>query len=635
MNVIYLESKLKLRTMKKLLLTGALLLSVSTFAQFSEDFEGTSGTALPAGWTQNTAATDGGYLTGTDLSSQYFPIPAHTRYVGTNDDACDCDKANEELISPSFTVPANGVMSFEYVLPGGYNETAEVGISTDGGATNTQIMNLPITSGEWLNGSYDISAYAGQTVNIVWTYHDQGVWAYGLILDDIEVFSPAPVDMEMTSLDVVPTVVAGNVTIGGTVTSLSGNNITSIDIVWNDGGVPNSETFAVNLNYGDTYTFSHGTQLNAMAGSSYNLDVCVIATGDADPSNNCLQTTTSAVSALVNKVTVGEEKTGEWCQWCPRGSVALSEMDLSNPNDFIGIAVHNGDAMTVTSYDSNIGTYVPGGYPGAGVDRAVDGDPSAFASMHAARVSEIPPASVSVSGSVSGNTLTVVVTADFVGTLSGDYRLAAVVTEDNVQGNGQANAYSSNGPMQNANTGSMPNFDWAAAGTTVTPVFHDHVARALGSNQINGAAGSLPATVTDGDSESYTYTFTVPGTWKLADLHFVGMLVNGSTGEILNAGKGSLPAGIEAVAASDFDLTVAPNPTNGIANIKVDLKESADVQVVVLDIVGNVVFDSGSSNLAAGAFVSTVDLSGSADGVYFAKVIVNGSSETVKINLTK
>ena len=55
----------------------------------SEDFE--SGTAT--GWTQQTLSTDGGWLIGTDLSSSYFPIPSHTTYAGTNDDACNCDKS--------------------------------------------------------------------------------------------------------------------------------------------------------------------------------------------------------------------------------------------------------------------------------------------------------------------------------------------------------------------------------------------------------------------------------------------------------------------------------------------------------------------------------------------------------------
>lgn len=623
--------------MKKILLAIALLGSASIYAQYSEDFEGTSGTALPAGWTQNTSATDGGFMTSTDLSSQYFPIPAHTRYVGTNDDECNCDKGTEELISSSFTVPASGVVSFEYVLPGGYSETADLGISTDGGATHTVIQNLANTAGEWWNASASIASYAGQTVNLVWIYHDAGNWAYGLMLDDVDVFVPAAVDMEMTSLDMVSTVVAGNVTISGTITSYSANNITSVDIAWNDGGAPNNETFTVNMNYGDTYAFTHATQLSAAAGSAYNLNVCVITAGDADNTNDCLSSTVSAVSSLVPKVTVGEEKTGEWCGWCPRGAVALANMELSNPNDFIGIAVHNGDAMTVTSYDSNIGTYVPGGYPGGGVDRVETGDPSNFPAMHAARVSEIPPASVSATGTISQSSITITVTADFVGSLSGDYRLAAVLVEDNVSGDGQANYYDDGnaGAMQYPNTGSMPNFDWVGGGGTVNPVFHDHVARALGSNEINGAAGSLPGSVSDGDSESHTYTFNIDPSWKLDDLHIVGMLVNGATGEILNAGEGSFPAGLNDAIANNFDFVVAPNPTSGMTSVLLELEEASEVNMVVYDIVGNVVFDAGSSNLQAGSYPTSLDLSGQADGVYFAKVTVNGAVQTVKINLTK
>jgi hypothetical protein len=312
-------------------------------------------------------------------------------------------------------------------------------------------------------------------------------------------------------------------------------------------------------------------------------------------------------------------------------------MAISNPSDFIGIAVHNGDAMAVASYDGNIGNYVPGGYPGAGVDRVVDGDPSAFAGMHAARASMVPPASVAANVTVSGNTITVEATANFVGSLTGDYRLAVVLLEDNVTGDGQTNYYSGNGngALANPNGGSMPNFDWANGAATVNPVYHDHVARALGDDEINGAAGSLPATVSDGDSESHTYTFTKDAAWKTADMHAVAMLVNGTTGEILNAGIGSFPVGLNELTASDIDVTVAPNPTNGMTSVVLNLDEASEVSLVILDIVGNVVFDSGSDNLAAGSYPTTLDLSGQADGVYFAKVSVNGAVKTVKINLTK
>ncbi|NRA10521.1 MAG: hypothetical protein HRT57_01035, partial [Crocinitomicaceae bacterium] len=309
--------------MKKILLGLVLLGGTTAFAQLTEDFEGTSGGALPAGWTQVSAATDGGYATSTDMSSTYWPVPTHTIYAGTNDDACDCDKSNEQLISAAFTVPANGVLSFEYALPGQYGETVEVGISTDGGVTNTQVAVLAANGGTWGPGTANMGAYAGQMVNVVWTYDDAGAWAFGFMLDDITTFVPSPVDLEMTSLNIANTVVAGNVDIAGTVTSWGATTVTSLVVAWEDGGVPNSATFPVNLNYGDTYNFTHTTQLTAVAGSAYSLNVCAVEVTDADMTNNCLATTVSAVSSLVPKVTVGEEKTGEWCGWCPRGAVGL------------------------------------------------------------------------------------------------------------------------------------------------------------------------------------------------------------------------------------------------------------------------------------------------------------------------
>ena len=79
--------------MKKLLLASAMVAIGSTsFSQMIEGFEGTSGGALPAGWSQVTNSTDGGYATTTDITSTYFIVPSHTIYVGTNDDVCNCDK---------------------------------------------------------------------------------------------------------------------------------------------------------------------------------------------------------------------------------------------------------------------------------------------------------------------------------------------------------------------------------------------------------------------------------------------------------------------------------------------------------------------------------------------------------------
>lgn len=631
--------------MKKILLSfAAVSFSLGLSAQFySEDFEGTTVPALPAGWTQVTAATDGGFKTSTDMTSPYFDFPSHTQYVGTNDDDCNCDKANEELISDPITLSTGSfVLSFEYVLGAYYGENAEVGISV--GGTYTQLAVIPETNGSgshvWTNASFDISSYAGQTVNLVWIYHDNADWGSGLIIDDVVISQPPAVDMAMTALSVAPTVAAGATSITGTVTSNSANNITSIDISWNDGSGANSETFAVNMSYNDTYDFTHATALNTTGGQNYNIDVTVTATGDADNTNDMLSTSVSAVSSVVPRVVVGEEKTGEWCGWCPRGGVALAEMALSNPNDFIGIAVHNGDAMAVASYDGNIGNYIPGGYPGGGVDRVIEGDPSSFSSMYNARKSNIAPASVVATGTYDATTISVDITANFVGSLSGDYRLAAILIADSIVGAGQGNYYSGGGSGQLAmpNGGSMPNYDFATGPQTVNPFYHDHVAMALGGDEINGAAGSLPASVSDGQSVTYSYAFPRNSNYNMGKFHIVGMLVNGSTGEILNAAKGNLTStavGVNEIDLSTFNVNVYPNPTNGISNLLVELDEASTISINVVNILGKTVYSFQSEKFMAGNYSSKVDLSNQPNGIYLAYVTINGKQKSVRINLTK
>ncbi|MCC6724219.1 MAG: hypothetical protein IT258_06875, partial [Saprospiraceae bacterium] len=77
--------------MKKLLsLIAAAFAVFAVNAQttyLSADFEA----GMPAGWTQLTAASDGGFKVGTaaQLSSQYFPIADNgTKIAATNDDGC-------------------------------------------------------------------------------------------------------------------------------------------------------------------------------------------------------------------------------------------------------------------------------------------------------------------------------------------------------------------------------------------------------------------------------------------------------------------------------------------------------------------------------------------------------------------
>lgn len=496
------------------------------------------------------------------------------------------------------------------------------------------------TSAAYMDRSLDLSSLAGQSaVYIAFRHHNCTDW-FRINIDDVVVKEVQPDDAAVSALSIAPIVVAGNVNITGTVTNEGSNTINSFDLSWDDGSGPYTQTITQTIAPGGTYNFTHGTQLAAAVGNQYNIDVCVTLAGDGNNTNDCMSTSVGVVSSVPTKRTVGEEKTGTWCGWCPRGAVALAGME-STP-EFIGVAVHNGDPMVVSSYDGNIDTYVPGGYPGGGVDRVEVGDPSNFSTMHAARVNEVAPANVSVSAVQNGSNMEVTVTANWVMTASGvNYRLGAIITEDDVIGTGaswnQVNYYDGGGSGNLIDP--VSGFAWHTAGDPVSPADfggYDHVARALGNNQIMGDAGSVPASITDGTSTSYTYTIPVGSNWELGKCHFIGILVDASTGEILNAASTSNytsnNSGINE-AEMNSSLSIYPNPVNDIANIKVTIEEAADVQIEVINALGQVVYSTATNNLPAGEYFYKVDVADFAAGIYTVRSTVNGVSQTSKLSV--
>lgn len=341
----------------------------------------------------------------------------------------------------------------------------------------------------------------------------------------------------------------------------------------------------------------------------------------------------SAGSAFAQpeKFVVLEEKTGTWCGWCPYGTVAFYDLEESEPN-FIGIAIHNSDPMANSYYDSQSASLPDfGGYPYACADRVL-GDHAFYAGDgFDARKGLTPVASVDVVGIISGDELEITVSATFSEAVDGDWRLAAVVTEDHVTGTGsgwgQANYFAGGSPFSGAGR------DWHTSPNPVpaSEMEYNHVARVIAENQYGGASGSLPATITSGSTHSYTYTVAVGGTWDVSNLHVVGMLMSPS-GEIDNAGKSTVGvASIGEEKVSNFSISAYPNPASDFINLNVELKEASSVTIEVVNMLGAVVSTLGTQNLASGTYYNELDLADLTDGVYFIKTTVNDAVEMTKI----
>src|SRR6478672_3892762 len=135
--------------MKKQLLALAVLTAGFANAQtWSEDFSSTTAPALPASWLQNnvdglTPAVAASWNFGTnawvtrDIGTSTYPdAAAHTKIVASTSWYSPAGVANDWLISPSFTVPANGVLKWDGLANDpSFADGYEVRISTTGTTT--------------------------------------------------------------------------------------------------------------------------------------------------------------------------------------------------------------------------------------------------------------------------------------------------------------------------------------------------------------------------------------------------------------------------------------------------------------------------------------------------------------------
>lgn len=631
--------------MKKSLLTlSAVLAAGVSFSQIiiSENFNGTTGTAIPATWTQVTSATDGGYKSGTNtgLSSSNFAVPSldGSRIVGTNDDGCNCNKANERLISPVFDLSSAtaAVLDVNVFFPGatyqGVTETAKIDVSTDGGTTWTLLSNLTGVTSGWQDLSISLASYLGNNnVKISFVYNDNGGWLFGFFVDNFVVRQPSQDDAKLISSTLNRySLINTNNTLGLSVKNDGANAITSLTVNWND-GTDHSSVITTNIAAGATATINHPTAINYATALEKNIAVTITnVNGNTDPnmSNNTSSKLFNSVSQLAAKSVIIEEGTGTWCGWCPRGAVAMEAMVANHPNDFIGVAVHNGDPMTVTEYNNGAAFT---GFPGANVDRVVlgaDVSDTDFENYYQDRIGLIVPAAINVAASGSGSAVTLNVTSTFYTPFAAaNYRLGVIISEDNVTGTGstynQANYYSST--SQNiALTGAGHNWQTEPNPVPAANMEYDHVGRAL-LGGYNGQTGSVPAAITDGQAVNYSFNYTVPGTSNKNNMHAVAVLIDQATGEIVNAKQISLAsAGIEEAAT--IGMEVYPNPASAVVNVKFEGK-GGEYTIAVTDLAGRQVAFTSVAN-ANGSQLVALPINGLSAGNYLITVANNGASYT-------
>lgn len=253
-----------------------------------------------------------------------------------------------------------------------------------------------------------------------------------------------------------------------------------------------------------------------------------------------------------------EEYTGTWCGWCPRGMAAMEALTKKYGDDFVGIAYHNGDPMTITNNTPN----QPDGYPHAYVDRVIDTDPFFGTSNSSlgiekdwkSRQSLFTPATLELEAAYTdGNMTAIEVTSHtqfILATDNNPLQLSYVLLADDLHSTSskwnQANYYNSS-----------PSSDtylkwWSQQAAQIRDLHFNDVAIQMSNLSNTAIEGSLPQKVTDEAPYVHTYTFDVQGNNLIQNpekLRVVAVLLNTMTGEVINAEKCpvQLPTGVQAV----------------------------------------------------------------------------------------
>jgi hypothetical protein len=356
--------------------------------------------------------------------------------------------------------------------------------------------------------------------------------------------------------------------------------------------------------------------------------VTVNGSADDNAKDDSKTITINPIVPAKGKLVIGEEATGTWCQWCPRGAVALKNMHDKYSGFFQGIAVHNNDPMMNPYYNASMAPKISG-YPSALVDRGTKMDPSAMGGDFIKRIQIAPKGVMDIAAKYDAATkmMSVSVETTLESNISGDFRIACAIVEDDVTGTtsgyNQSNAYAGGG------SGVMGGFEKLPNPVPASQMVYDHVGRLIAPT-FSGLPNAFGASASAGQKFVHNFSFEIDPNWDLTQIHIVSMFID-NTGLIDNGGSiayaeaikkaykdGTAVLATQALNGPDTRLALQPNPSNNQFDIAIFGAIAANSQIEILDMQGKVVFSAPAT--AGKTSVSVKDWS---NGVYLVRFIEN------------
>lgn len=236
------------------------------------------------------------------------------------------------------------------------------------------------------------------------------------------------------------------------------------------------------------------------------------------------------VSTGTEKYVLLEQATGAWAGYCPDGHQNIMQNILPSIPKAVVISYHNSDSMTISGDPFCTGTGYITGFPSATIDRAtIGGTVGQNRPWNVAvttRTTLTPNFKVSMSSTYnpSSRLLTVTVIGEALTTLTGNWNINAVVTEDSI-----SSALYPQSSFLNATTLSstgMPCWFFGLGTTLASPTVYAHmdVARKILATT-GGVWGDAAFTnPISGTTATRTYSYVLPTGYNANMIKVVGMV---------------------------------------------------------------------------------------------------------------
>ncbi len=655
MNKVCVEGiKAKTDLMKKLF--TLLIFIISCFnlqAQqvvFNQNFEAVTGYNPPTGWTYTQYWQCGlPYLIGGICHTP--PVTTNnTKVLGITDrhafQQSPCNMSNNLINSfistPSinFTTVTGAWLRFDSWFvketQNNLSEGAYIEVSTDAGNNWTRIFNVPGYAPGFKTYYVNLGAYNNaSTINLGFRYSDSGQIRTGWMIDNIQVFVPANKDLKLMSIipqdSLLRYVTIGDaLALGGTVYNAGLDTAHSFDLKYKAGNasVKSCTISGITLAPFDSASFFHNILDTVFTVAGDNIKMWVDLPGDNNHTNDTQATQLRGAYFMPKKKALVEEGTGTWNPQCPRGWVYMN--NIPQDGEACLISVHDYDPMVLQDYDDFLFSLRYNYVPYYLFDRRLSADTSQFYEFFYKSNASFGFADILLDGNIFGNTFTVNAHLKPAVDLTGDYRLAMVVTEDGVKGT--TNGYRQLNYFAGGLHGPMGGFENLPDTVPAASMTYNFVARAT-TPAPDGTPGLLPNNLVHGATYNQTFTAQLNSAWNKTKLKAIVMLVRYSDSSVLNANSLRPLLGVNNINEWAINAGLYPNPSAEQTHLFFELNQAKKLSISITDLTGKLLYMQPVSTYEAGRHDVKLNTAMLSSGIYLVTVATEDGKKAIKLEV--